>query len=123
MNKITLIGNLTADPAQSATSAGKTMTRFRIAVDRHSGGQDGNKVTDFFRITTFGKAADACYKYLAKGRKVAVVGELRADTYQDSEGMTRLALDVWADEVEFLSAKAEEKKPDFSDIQSEDIPF
>lgn len=131
MNKITLIGNLTADPVLSATSTGKTVTRFRIAVNRRFGSQNGEKVTDFFRITTFGKPAEACAKYLAKGRKVAVIGELHADTYQDNEGMTRMSLDVMADEVEFLSSKAdtEEKKEkpvtadDFKDIQSDDIPF
>lgn len=134
MNNITLIGNLTADPATSATSNGKTMTRFRLAVNRRFGGQNGEKVTDFFRITTFGKVAENCSKYLAKGYKCCVVGELHPDTYADSEGVTRMSLDVMADQIEFLTPKSDgtkeprhENKPitanDFQDIQSEDIPF
>ena len=111
------------------------MTRFRLAVNRRLSGQNGDKVTDFFRVTTFGKVAENCSKYLAKGRKCCVVGELHPDTYTDSEGMTRMALDVVADEVEFLSPRqeqAEEPRPkakekyteaDFTDLQSDDIPF
>ena len=131
MQKMFLIGNLTSDPALSATSNGKTVTRFRLAVNRRFNGQNGEKVTDFFRITTFGKMAENCSKYLAKGRKCCVVGELHPDTYTDNEGQTRMSLDVIADEVEFLSSKndgtAEKPKPvneaDFADIQSDDIPF
>ena len=131
MQKMFLIGNLTSDPALSATSNGKTVTRFRLAVNRRFNGQNGEKVTDFFRITTFGKMAENCSKYLAKGRKCCVVGELHPDTYTDNEGQTRMTLDVVADEVEFLSSKndgtAEKQKPvneaDFTDIQSDDIPF
>lgn len=131
MQKMFLIGNLTSDPALSATNNGKTVTRFRLAVNRRFSGQNGEKVTDFFRITTFGKMAENCSKYLAKGRKCCVVGELHPDTYTDNEGQTRMSLDVVADEVEFLSSKndgpAEKPKPvneaDFADIQSDDIPF
>lgn len=133
MNKMFLIGNLTADPALSTTANGKTMTRFRLAVNRRFNGQNGDKVTDFFRVTTFGKVAENCSKYLAKGRKCCVVGELHPDTYADSEGITRMALDVVADEVEFLTPKDAketanlETKPvtadDFQDIQSDDVPF
>ena len=133
MQKMFLIGNLTADPALSTTANGKTMTRFRLAVNRRFNGQNGDKVTDFFRVTTFGKVAENCSKYLAKGRKCCVVGELHPDTYADSEGITRMALDVVADEVEFLTPKDAketaniETKPvtadDFQDIQSDDIPF
>lgn len=133
MQKMFLIGNLTADPALSTTANGKTMTRFRLAVNRRFSAQNGDKVTDFFRVTTFGKVAENCSKYLAKGRKCCVIGELHPDTYTDSEGMTRMALDVVADEVEFLTPKDAketanlETKPvtadDFQDIQSDDVPF
>lgn len=133
MNKITLIGNLVADPAQVTTSNNKTFTKFRIAVNRRFTGANGEKVTDFFQITAFGKIGENCQKYLAKGRKVALIGELQARTYEDSEGLTRMSLDVVADEVEFLTPKSEAqeetKKPkpvketDFTDIQSDDIPF
>ena len=72
-----------------------------------------------------------CAKYLAKGKKAAIVGELQARTYTAKDGTTRISLDVGADEVEFLSPKDEEKPrqmtpadPEkFDDISSDDLPF
>ena len=134
MNKITLIGNLVADPEQVESKSGKTTTNFRIAVNRRFSSPSGEKVTDFFTIKAWGKTGDNCFEYLKKGRKVAVVGELQARLYEGRDGTTRMALDVAVDEVEFLTPKSEqteEPKPakknytekDFTDIQSEDIPF
>ena len=134
MNKIVLIGNLTADPDSRATPSGVSVTSFTIAVNRRFAGADGNKVTDFFRIQAWRQTADACKRFLVKGKKVAVVGELQARTYEAKDGTTRMSLDVSADEVEFLSPKGEEKpepKPaaqpadpnTFQDISSDDLPF
>lgn len=131
MNKITLTGNLVADPAQYGDE--KKRTEFRIAVDRKRKVND-QKVTDFFRVKAWGALGDICFQYLAKGRKVLVVGELQGDIYTDREGQPRLALDVVAEEVEFLTPKAAQdpvpEKPrkqvteaDFTDLSSEDIPF
>lgn len=133
MQRITLIGNLTHDPETRSTPTGKTVCSFTIAVDRRYAGQDGNKFTDFFRINAWGALGDNCAKYLAKGRKIAVIGELQARTYEAKDGTTRMALDVHADEIEFLTPKAHadgpaEKKPDngltgFSDVSTDDVPF
>lgn len=132
MNKIVLIGNLTHDPEKRATSRGTFVTSFTIAVDRRFSSENGEKQTDFFRINAWNKLADSCARFLAKGRKVAVIGELQARTYDAKDGTTRLSLDVSADEVEFLSPK-EEKKPDpkprytdpdtFEDVSSDDLPW
>ena len=132
MNKITITGNLTSDPVQRDYD-GKKLTEFRVAVDRKFK-VNGQKVTDFFRVKCWRQNAEYTYNYGSKGRKVLVIGELQAGTYTDQEGMTRMSLDIVADEVEFLTPKSEqteEPKPakknytekDFADIQSEDIPF
>ena len=132
MNKITLIGNLTADPTLRATQSGTSVCQFTIAVNRRFPGPDGQKQTDFFRINTWRQLAESCNKYLSKGKKVAIVGELQARTYEANDGTTRMSLDVSADEVEFLSPKEEEKPepkprytdPDtFEDVSSDDLPF
>ena len=108
MNKITLIGNLTNEPEKRATPNGTSVTTFTIAVNRR--GQD--KQTDFFRINAWRGLADTCAKFLTKGRKVAVVGELQARTYEAKDGKTKVNLDVQADEVEFLSsAEQKQEKP------------
>ena len=123
MNKITLIGNLTNEPEKRATPNGTSVTSFTIAVNRR--GQD--KQTDFFRINAWRGLADTCAKFLAKGRKVAVVGELQARTYEAKDGKTKVSLDVQADEVEFLSPveqKQEKPKTDeWQDISSKDLPW
>ena len=132
MNKITLIGNLTHDPEVRSTPNGVTVTSFTIAVDRKFKDQSGEKSTDFFRINAWRSLGETCARWLSKGKKVAVVGELQARTYDAKGGTTRMSLDVQADEVEFLSPKQDahdapkEEVADmqgFTDITSDDIPF
>jgi len=139
MNKITLIGNLTRDPEVRSTSSGVTVCTFTIAVNRRFANQSGERQTDFFRINAWRQLGDTCARYLAKGRKVAVVGELQARTYEAKDGTTRMSLDVSADEVEFLTPKAADEnnsgysapRPQapaqdlagFTDINSDDLPF
>ena len=135
MNKLTLIGNLTNDPEIRSTQTGKSVCTFTIAVNRK---KVSEPQTDFFRINAWNGLADTCARFLNKGKKVAVVGELQARTYEDKQGKTRLSLDVSADEVEFLSPKEEKPKKEkensdgydnpadlagFTDIRSDDLPF
>lgn len=106
MNKITLIGNLVRDPEVRTTQKGDNVCTFTIAVDRRFA-VNGEKVTDFFRINAWRGLADTCARFLAKGRKVAVLGELQARIYETKEGEARLSLDVSADEIEFLTPRGE----------------
>ena len=132
MQRIVITGNLTADPVLRATPNGTSVCNFTLAVNRRFPGADGQKVTDFFNVVAWRGLGESCAKYLAKGKKAAVVGELQARTYTAKDGTTRMSLDVGADEVEFLSPK-EETKPDpkprytdpdtFDDISSDDLPF
>jgi single-strand DNA-binding protein len=112
MNIITLIGNLTADPEVRSTPSGVTVCSFTIAVNRRFANSEGERQTDFFRINAWRQLGEVCAKHLAKGRKVAVVGELQARMYDAKNGEKRMSLDVAADEVEFLSpAEKAETKP------------
>ena len=139
MNEITLIGNLTHDPEVRSTPNGVTVCTFTIAVNRRFAQQGGEKATDYFRINAWRQLGENCARYLAKGRKVAVVGELQARTYEGKDGATRMSLDVSADEVEFLTPRSQDEGSGYSaprqnnaapqdlagftDIQSDDIPF
>jgi len=136
MNKITLIGNLTHDPEVRSTPNGVTVCTFTIAVNRRFASANGERATDFFRINAWRQLGETCARYLSKGRKVAVIGELQARTYEGKDGTTRMSLDIQADEVEFLSPKQQDdsstqpQRTDnaqdmagFTDIQSDDIPF
>ena len=118
MNKITLIGNLTADPELRSTQSGISVCSFNIAVNRRFANQDGDRQTDFFRINTWRTLAENCAKFLAKGRKIAVVGELQARIYRSQDGSARLSLDVAADELEFLTPKDQPKAPDSASVKN-----
>lgn len=132
MQHITFIGNLTRDVDTRSTQSGKTVCTFTVAVDRKFKDTKGNTVVDFFYVHAWNKLGESCARYLAKGRKVAVVGELQARTYEAKDGTTRMSLDVQADEVEFLSPRekndsgyqpSEPSPGGFTDVPSEDIPF
>lgn len=128
MNKQFLIGNVCNDAEVRSTPAGATVCTFVVASDRRFKDARGERVSDFFRVQAWRQLGEICGKYVKKGMKVAVVGELQARTYEAKDGTTRLSLDVVADEVEFMS-KAEKPaaKPadpnTFEDISSSDLPF
>ncbi len=75
-----------------------------MAVNRR-GGNNGQNEADYFRVTAWRGLADNCKKYLAKGRKVSVVGPVSCRTYTGNDGVTRASLEVKADEVEFLTPR------------------
>lgn len=105
MNKVFLIGNLTKDPEMRSTQSGVAVCNFSIAINRRfRNPQTGQQETDFLNIIAWRQLADLCSKYLAKGRKVAVTGSIQTRTYEAKDGSKRTALDIVADEVEFLSA-------------------
>ena len=102
-----LIGNLCNDPELRVTPNGVSVCSFRIAVSRRFKDADGNQQTDFIPVTCWRQLADLCGRYLSKGRKVGVVGTLQSRSYEDKTGNRRTAYDVVADEVEFLTPRAE----------------
>ena len=133
-NTIFLIGHLTADPTTRATPNGVTVCSFTIGVTRSRKDQNGEKQSDFFRINTWRQTADFCGKYLTKGSKVVVTGELNLNSYKGKDGQTRYSLDVHADHVENLTEKKEwheeprtvkQEKPvsEWADISSKDLPW
>ena len=143
MNKLTIIGNLTRDPEVRTTATGINVCSFTVAVNRRGrrDDQNGQPEADFFRVTAWRQLADICGKYLAKGRKVAVIGPVSVHTYTGSDGTTRASLEVTADEVEFLSSRsdaeasgsyssaaseapsAEPQAASFTAVETDELPF
>lgn len=102
------------------------VAKFGIAVDRPvKTGKE--READFPRITVFGKQAENCERYLAKGRMVGIQGRIQTGSYQDKDGKTVYTTDVIADRVEFLdwgdrdSQKADAPHTGFEYSQSEDV--
>ena len=135
MNKLTIIGNLTRDPELRTVGSGISVCDFTVAVNRRRTGE-GQQEADFFRVTVWRQLGETCAKYLAKGRKVCVVGPVSVRTYQTQQGETRAQLEITADDIEFLSPrdqaeeqyqaqerKAIQKEAQFTPVTGEDLPF
>lgn len=100
MNNVILIGRTTREVELRYTTSQTAVARFSLAVERPV--KDGEKKADFPNIIVFGKQAENCEKYLAKGRKVAVQGRLQTGSYEDKDGKRVYTTDVIAERVEFL---------------------
>lgn len=101
MNAVNLIGRLTKEPQVRYTADGLAVASFTLAVDRPvRKGED--KQADFPRVICFGKQAENCEKYLAKGRLVAIMGRIQTGSYEKQNGDRVYTTDVIADRVQFL---------------------
>ena len=111
MNKLTIIGNLTADPELRTIPSGVNVCTFTVAVNRRYSSSKEERQTDFFRVAAWRQLGENCARYLTKGKKVAVVGEVSARAYEGKDGSIRASLEVTADEVEFLSPREQGSYP------------
>lgn len=127
MNTISIIGYLTADPEKRSTPTGINAATFTVGVTRSRKNPDGDRESDFFRVTTWRATADYCASYLTKGSRVYVRGELTPRQYQGKDGRLRISLEINAEAVENLTEKTKQTaKPnldEFEDISSDDLPF
>lgn len=119
MNKVFLIGNLTRDPELSETSGGVSVCHFAIAVNRSYTSSDGERLTDFFNVTAWRGLADNVSRFCKKGSKVAVSGSVQIRNYEDNAGNKRTAVDIIAQDVEFLTQKNQNQGDDFYDAPAQ----
>lgn len=110
MNKVILIGNLTADPEYAQTQSGIARCILRIAVQRRFPDAQGNRVSDFFNVICWRQTAEFVAKYLEKGRKVAVEGSLQTRSYDAQDGSKRYVTEIIADNVEFCDKAPERQR-------------
>jgi single-strand DNA-binding protein len=103
VNKAILVGNLTRDPELSTISSGVSVCKFSIAVNRRAS-SDGTRETDFFNIVVWRQQGENCAKFLKKGSKVGIVGEIHNRTYEQ-DGVKKYFTEIIANEVEFLTPK------------------
>ena len=105
MNKVFLIGNLTRDPELSDTPSGVAVCHFSIAVNRNYQSGDGERQTDFFNCVAWRGLGETIARYTKKGKKVSIVGTIQTRTYENNQGVKVPAIDIVAQDVEFLSPK------------------
>lgn len=122
MNKLVIIGNLSTDVELRSTTSGKTVCNFNVAVNRRYK-QDGQPDADFFRVSAWDGLAENCAKYLAKGRKVAVIGSVSVRTWE-SNGHHGATLEVNAQDIEFLSPRQDtDHQSGMTKVSTDDNPF
>lgn len=131
MNSVVLIGRLTRDPEVRYTSGTQTaVCTFTVAIDRPVK-KDEKKQADFPRVICFGKQAENCERFLAKGRLVGVQGRIQTGSYTNKDGATVYTTDVVADRVEFLEwGDRQGARPEYNEpipegfaAMDEDVPF
>jgi single-strand DNA-binding protein len=104
LNKVMLIGNLGKDPELRFTPSGRAVARFPLATSEQWTDQSGQRQdrTEWHNVVVWGKQAESCGQYLAKGRQVFVEGSVRSRQYDDKEGQKRYITEIIAQRVQFL---------------------
>ncbi len=108
MNKVILIGRLTADPELRQTQSGISSCRFTVAVNRRFKNDKGEYEADFLTCVAWRQTAEFVSRYFTKGKMIVVEGSLRSGKYQDKnhEDVTHYTTDVYVDNVEFCGDKS-----------------
>lgn len=104
VNVFTGIGRLTRDVEYKEIN-GTTVAKFTIAINDYVKGEE---TANYIPITAFGKIADNCYKYLSKGRQVAVVGKVQTGSYENKDGRKVYTTDIIANNVDFIGGRNNE---------------
>lgn len=107
VNKVILVGNLGADPEVRFTPGGQAVANFRIATSESWNDKNGQKQerTEWHRIVVWGKLAELCGEYLAKGRQCFIEGRLQTREWTDKENKKNYTTEVVASNVTFLGGR------------------
>jgi single-strand DNA-binding protein len=111
VNKVILVGNLTADPDVKATPKGTYVANIRLATHTYVGKDEEGKAkeeTEFHRLVAFGKLAEFAGQYLKKGRPIYAEGRLRTNSWEDTAGQKRSRTEVILENLKFVGAKPQD---------------
>jgi len=134
LNKVMIIGRLGNDPELKTLTSGSSVCNFNLATSERWNDKEGQKQerTEWHRIVAWGKQAELCGKYLAKGRQVYIEGKLQTRSWEDQQGQKKYTTEIIANSVQFLGSQQQASQqapapndfgPEPSFEASEDIPF
>ena len=127
LNKVMLIGRLGGDPESRNTKNGKTVCNFSIATSEKwvDDQRQAHERTEWHRIVVYGKLAEICQKFLAKGRQCFVEGKLQTRQWENKEGQKQYTTEILAASVQFLgnNAHAPSNNSSNNSAQDDEIPF
>lgn len=106
INKVFLMGRLTADPELKTAGNNVSIVQFTVAVNRRYVSKDSNeRQVDFIDCTAFNRNAEFLSKYFRKGSSIIVFGNIQVDVWKDKEGHNRRTTRVIVDELQFGESK------------------
>jgi single-strand DNA-binding protein len=133
LNKMTIIGNVGAEPEMRFTPNGKPVTSFTVATNWVYTGQDGERKqeTEWFNVVAWNRLAEQCNQFLAKGKLVYAEGRLHTRTWDGQDGQAHSRMEVIASRVIFLDRRStgalpEDRthdEPGGGDIEPDDLQF
>lgn len=140
MNFVAIVGRLVSDPELKYTPSGSAVCNMLVAVDRNMSKEKkadakakGQQTADFIKVVAWDKVAELCGSYLAKGRLVAIDGQMQTQQYLSKDNQKLTSVFVLLNHVDFLSPPSENRdnlpkdNNDFSDVSSieddDDLPF
>lgn len=130
MNRVMLIGRLTAKPELRYTGSNIPYARFSVAINRTFSNSQGQRETDFINVVIWRKQAENVCNFLDKGSLVSVEGRLQSNSYDDKDGNKRYTMDVVADNVQFLESKSQSQnrqsnysEPSVTPYDYQDMPM
>lgn len=137
VNKVIIVGRLGADPELKSLGSGQSVANFNVATSENWVDREGQKQerTEWHRIVVWGKLAEICRQYLAKGRQVFVEGKLQTRSWEDQQGQKRYTTEIVANNIQFIGGASDRANtganpggamdfsPEPSFDSSEEIPF
>jgi len=131
LNKVILIGRLGQDPETRFSQAGLQITKFSLATSEK---YKGEEQTEWHNVVTFGKIAEICAQYLAKGQQVYIEGRIKTSSWTGEDGIKKYRTEINATQMKFLGTKGNgmPKQEDQGDNifpfpsksgNDEDVPF
>jgi single-strand DNA-binding protein len=108
VNKVILLGRLGQDPEMKSTPSGMSVCNFSLATSENWKDKSGQKQekTEWHRLVAWGKQAELCHQYLAKGRQVYVEGKLQTRSWDDKNGQKRYTTEVLVSSIQFIGSSS-----------------
>lgn len=124
VNKVMLLGNLGQDPELRYTQSQNPVCSLNLATGERRRGADGEWTdhTEWHSVVVWGKQAENCSKYLAKGRQVFIEGRIQTRKWQDKEGRDRYTTEIIAQNVQFVGGKSESSGANYQGASSGGAP-
>ena len=109
LNKVILVGRLTAEPELKQTPSGGSVIRFTVAVNRRRtrNAEQSEQQADFITVTAWRQTAEFISKYFRKGSAICITGSIQTSSWTDQQGQKRYSTEVVADEAMFVDSRSE----------------